>query len=381
MAKVIERTWTTRKGEPRSAWCADYFSPDANGKAKRHLKTFKRKKDAQAWLDKVCCDVRAGTHTPVNDSITVREAAEQWLSYVAGEGRERSTIDYYRQHVVLHIVPRLGTVKLATLTAPRIEKFRDDLIARLSRPMAKKVLTSLKGLLGDAMRRGQVAQNVALGCKVTLAGIDIPTPQETKAIIDACANEKSRATAMVAALAGLRASELRGLRWADLDLTSTSRATITVRQRADRYNVIGSTKSETSARVIPIGPMLVNTLRQWKWTCPKGDLDLVFPNARGRVEHHKTIGRAVGERPCVKAGLVDDTGKPRYSLHSLRHYYASWCINRRADGGLELPLKVVSYRLGHAGIQITADRYGHLFPNGDDGKELAAGERAMFATS
>jgi hypothetical protein len=39
----------------------------------------------------------------------------------------------------------------------------------------------------------------------------------------------------------------------------------------------------------------------------------------------------------------------------------SWCINRRVDGGLERPLKVVQARLGHASIQMTADRYGHLF--------------------
>ena len=45
----------------------------------------------------------------------------------------------------------------------------------------------------------------------------------------------------------------------------------------------------------------------------------------------------------------------------------SWCINRRADGGLELPLKLVQARLGHASITMTADRYGHLFPRGDDG--------------
>ena len=49
-----------------------------------------------------------------------------------------------------------------------------------------------------------------------------------------------------------------------------------------------------------------------------------------------------------------------------------------ADGGLELPLKVVSVRLGHASIQITADRYGHLFPRTDDGAELAAAEKALM---
>lgn len=53
----------------------------------------------------------------------------------------------------------------------------------------------------------------------------------------------------------------------------------------------------------------------------------------------------------------------KYSgLHSLRHFYASWCISRQVDGGLELPLKVVKERLGHSTINMTADVYGHLFP-------------------
>jgi integrase len=70
--------------------------------------------------------------------------------------------------------------------------------------------------------------------------------------------------------------------------------------------------------------------------------------------------------------------KPKYlGLHALRHFYASWCINRRADGGLELPIKIVQTRLGHASIQMTADVYGHLFPSQDDGAELAAAEKAL----
>jgi integrase len=71
--------------------------------------------------------------------------------------------------------------------------------------------------------------------------------------------------------------------------------------------------------------------------------------------------------------------KAKYSgLHALRHFFASWCINRKADGGLELPLKVVQERLGHASITMTADTYGHLFPAKDDGGELAAAERALL---
>jgi len=84
----------------------------------------------------------------------------------------------------------------------------------------------------------------------------------------------------------------------------------------------------------------------------------------------------------IAAGLTKKVGKTKKAkytgLHALRHFFASWCINRRVDGGLELPLKVVQVRMGHSSIQITADRYGHLFPRGDDSDELAAAEKVFL---
>jgi integrase len=109
-------------------------------------------------------------------------------------------------------------------------------------------------------------------------------------------------------------------------------------------------------------------------------LGLVFPNGVGRIETLRDIVRHGLQPMMAAAGIVDQHGRAKYrGLHSLRHFYASWCINRRVDGGLELPLKVVQARLGHASIQMTADRYGHLFPRGDDGAELAAAEKAFLA--
>jgi len=54
------------------------------------------------------------------------------------------------------------------------------------------------------------------------------------------------------------------------------------------------------------------------------------------------------------------------------------CINRKDDGGLELPAKIVQARLGHASIVMTMDTYGHLFPSKDDGSELASAERTLL---
>jgi integrase len=113
---------------------------------------------------------------------------------------------------------------------------------------------------------------------------------------------------------------------------------------------------------------------------PQGADNLVFPTGTGTIENHANITNRILDPAQIAGGVVDRKGKPKYSLHALRHFYASWCINRRADGGLELPPKTVQTRLGHASIVMTLDRYGHLFPTHDDGNELAAAERALFAT-
>src|SRR5256885_9320649 len=125
---VRKRQWVTSKGEQRQAFIVDYF--DQQGE--RHIRTFDLKKDAVAHHATVKVDVGKGVHTAPSKSITVAQAAEDWLTYVTGEGRERTTLDGYRQHVKLHILPRIGKHKLANLTTPGIEAFRDSLLADMS---------------------------------------------------------------------------------------------------------------------------------------------------------------------------------------------------------------------------------------------------------
>jgi integrase len=225
-------------------------------------------------------------------------------------------------------------------------------------------------------------------------GTDIPAPDEIRAII-AAAKGRWRPFLLIAIFTGLRASELRGLNWTDIDLDKSE---LHVRQRADRWNRIGSPKSAAGERTVPLPPTVLNELKKWKLKCPKnadGKHGLVFPNGNGNAENHSNIVKR-GLIPTMLAANVtvpvldkdgtptrDKDGKPsvraKYQgLHAFRHFFASWCINRKADGGLELPAKVVQERMGHASIQITLDRYGHLFPRGDDSHELAVAEQALF---
>lgn len=329
--------------------------------------------------------MRQGVHSAPSASISVAKAAEDWIAFVQLEGRERSTIDQYRAHVKYHINPRIGREKLAKLTTPRVNKFRDDLLANLSRVQAKKVLTSLKALLKDAKRRGNVAQNVALGVSISIdkrgkaklrVGVDIPTPDEIRQIIRA-ASGRHRPLLLTLIFTGLRSSEVRGLRWIDVDLKGGE---LHVRQRADQFNEIGKPKSESGDRTIPLGPLVLNALKEWKLACPKGELGLVFPNEDGDLEAHVNIVRHTLCPAQIAAGVVNGKGAAKYpGLHALRHFYASWCINRKEDGGLELPMKTIQTRLGHSSIVMTSDVYGHLFPTGDDGSEMAKAEKYLMS--
>ena len=373
---VRKRKWVTRLGEAKEAWIVDYTDQQGD----RHIRTFARKKEADDYRATVKLDVRAGTHVAPSKSVTVAVAADRWLNRVEAEGRERGTLAQYRQHVNLHILPKIGRLKLASLTPARVEAFRDDLVANLSRPMARKVLTSLKSLLKTA-KHAHVAADVSVGRskrseRKLEVGSDIPTPAEVRRLVDAAKDDaRMRALLLTAALCGLRASELRGLRWADVDLKGGE---LHVRQRADRYNNIGAPKSTSSTRTIPLAPEVEAALKVWKLACPKGELDLVFPTGTGAIMYHRSMLDSLAP-VMVAAGVVTKGGKPKYGLHAFRHFFASWCINRRADGGRELPAKVVRGLLGHSSIVMTLDRYGHLFPRGDDRAELAAASGALLA--
>jgi integrase len=344
-------------------------------------------------------------HVADSASITVEDAATDWLKSCSSR-LELGTLKQYREHVKLHIVPFIGRTKLSQVTVPFVAAFEDTLKNNgRSSAMIRAVRVSLGALLSEAQHRGNIVRNAVRESRGTRGrrqerrkklrvDIDIPTSEEIRALL-AKANGSFRPFLLTAVFTGLRASELRGLRWQDVDLR---RNELHVRQRADTYNRIGPPKSEAGERTIPLAPGLVQALREWRLQCPKnadGQLGFVFPTRDGNIQGHANIVTRQLIPLMLKANIVkpvlDENGIPKrladgkplvtakYSgLHCFRHFFASWCINRKVDGGLELPAKVVQGRLGHASIQMTLDVYGHLFPSGDDGAELAAGEKLLL---
>ncbi|MEO9299016.1 tyrosine-type recombinase/integrase [Devosia alba] len=409
---VRKRRWPDPVTGPNEAWVADYV--DGNGR--RHRKQFKMKKDALAFEKRAGTEVADGVHIADTDSQTIAAAGELWIATKAKAGREQATVAQYRQHLDLHIKPYIGGTKLNAFNAPALaaweRRLADD---GRSLAMIRKVRVSLGSILARAQREGWTARNIVRDMRGVgqdsdakaekrakgrlRVGVDIPSPVEIKAIVGVLSG-RWRPLLLTAIFCGLRASELRGLTWPAVDF---DKKLLHVRQRADRFNAIGRPKSDAGDRDVPMPDLVANTLREWKLQCPRRDtgkkdadgnpvkvLELVFPNGQGKVE---SLANIINRGLCpamVKAGVTVDSGKldpdgnailvAKYTgMHALRHFNASWMINRPEEGGLGLTPKQVQTRLGHSSITLTMDVYSHLFPSQDDGGQMSSAAAAFLA--
>jgi integrase len=414
---VRKRKWTAANGEEKTSWVVDYNDV----KGVRRQKTFDKKKDADSFAVTASVEVREGIHVADSASVTVSQAAAFWIATGKASGLERSTIAQRQRHVDHHIEPLIGETLLSQLNVPAIRAFEDRLRAeRRSPAMVKKVLVSLGGILADAQERGLATRNPVRDMRRNRhgkerqsekrqkrklrVGVDIPTREEAKATI-AAAKGRWRPFVITLIFSGMRSSELRGLRWQDVDFEKRE---INVTQRADEFNEIGRPKSEAGERSIPIPPIVINTLKEWRLACPRRstseldsngkpakELHYVFPNGKGHVESYSNIVKRGLQPLQIVAGItkpkLDKAGVPirdkdgnqvliaKYKgLHAFRHFFASWLINSKSDGGLGLLPKTVQERMGHSSIIQTMDTYGHLFPRGDDADELASAEAALL---
>jgi integrase len=364
-------------------WQASYV----DGAGKRRAKLFERKSDGEAWLTETRHDLVRGLHTPTSVSPTVKEAGALWIKRCGEKGLEASTLRGYEEHIDLHIFPFVGGKKLSDLTAPAVNAFADRLRDEGRSPeMIRRVIRSLGAIFREARRRGLSSVDPTAGLELHIPGREDPRPivpskAELQAIIRAAAG-RWRPLILVAIFCGLRGSELRGLRWADINFDGLQ---INVAQRADAFHKIGRLKSKAGYRSIPMPPMVVNALREWKLRCPKGDLDLVFPTGSGNVESHSNIVQRGFDPIQVSAGVVimkdatdkygqrifGDDGKPttvpagKYGMHALRHACASLWI----ENGMNP--KRIQKLMGHSTIQMTFDTYGHLFADAEGDQRAA----------
>jgi integrase len=382
MASIRKRTWSTAAGQ-KSAWVVSYAH-----KGKQHLKTFPSRKAAEAWRAETLTEQKRGVHTPASISVTVAQAGQRWLDQAVNDGLEASTIAQYTQHLSYHILPFLGETKLVDLSAATVQDFRNTLTKgedrKRSAATVAKIIVSLGSILAHAVSLGLASRNPVRDAgggqrraqrlakrheKRLEVGVDIPTKDELRRIV-AAATGRWRPLVVTAIFTGLRASELRGLTWNDIDLKA---GVLRVTQRADRWNTIGSPKSVAGRREVPLVAELVKELREWRIACPKGAAGLVFPAQDGKVVSLVVIRRQALGKALVDAGISDNQRAPKYSMHNLRHACASLLI----ESGKFSPKEIMAI-LGHSSIAMTYDRYGHLMGDAESAQQKMAALGALL---
>ena len=375
MSSVRKRTWRTSKGELRTAWCIDIL--DAAGKRSR--KQFATKREAEALRIHIESQLKTGTYRPDATKVTVNEATEIYLEHCRGrmERRERMTrhnFKVYQGHIrnhILHADHGIGAIKLAQLTTRSVSDFRDRLRSSgVSIPTTRKVLATLHCVLAYAISRDLIAVNAAHGVKVIgrrdegAKKITPPSKTDLRKLIEA-ANPNFRTKLVLASATGLRAGELHALRWRHVDFDELE---ITVETRVDVYGGEDVTKTAAGIRTVPLSSTVANMLKAWRLKSRFAqDEDLVFANRRGGyVGHDNMIKRQF--KP-----LFEEAEITPFNWHALRHFAISTWI----ESGLS-PKTVQSFA-GHSSLQVTMDRYGHLFPSEDHQQAMERIAKGMFS--
>jgi integrase len=388
MAKVRKRTWKNKFGEAKSAWLVDY--PDSRGGRRR--KHFLSKKAADAFRVHVEGQLQAGTYRSSADKVTLKVVCDGFLEHCAGryerdERMTRKMLTVYKGHVcnhILHPEHGIGNCKLSQLTARSVGDFRDRLrSAGVTVPTTRKILATLHSALAYAISQDWVASNAAHGTRVIgprdEGSEKIVPPSKTDMVATLSgADDDFRIKLIFAASTGVRAGEQWAVRWRDVDL---EKGQLHIGRRVDAYREEGAPKSAAGVRTVPISRQLTATLKAWKLKSKfKAPEDLIFPNDEGNhISHDNLVKRRFGPLfdSLEVAHQADPTPYPppprRFNWHALRHFAISSWIEAGCTP------KTVQTFAGHASLQVTMDRYGHLFPHDDHKKAMDQIAAGLFA--
>lgn len=297
-------------------------------------------------------EIRLGLRPKPPEEHTFADLATYWETHVLPSKRSRKDDMSILQ---AHLQPAFGPLLLRQITTERLDAF---VSARAH--LAPFTVRNHRALLLSMLRKA-----VSLGWLGRIPDVRVPrvdpdddydpprlTQGEAGRLLDAARrfirvedaySQIPYVLYATAVFSGLRAGELAGLRWPDVDL---ERRSIHVRRSYD-----GKTKTRSSRRFVPIVDALLPILAAWKERCPPTELELVFMNRAGKTRSkcdrvfretlHKLLDAAGFERPTA--------GRQTHviSFHGLRHSFAcNWRLN---GGSLEDLVRV----LGHTSQRMT----------------------------
>jgi len=330
----------------------------SNRDRRRIRRTFPTLAAAKGWRHDALVKLGQGTmRAPSPHSL--REVAEDWLAGArsgvitnrSGDPYKPSAIRAYEADLRLRVLPEFGSRKLSDITRTDLQDFTDRLRAEgHAASTVQCTLLPLRAIFRRELARGRIAVNPTSGLEVPAirGGRDrIADPGEAAKLL-AAVPEADQAMWATAMYAGLRRGELLALRVEDIDLDAgVIRVWHGWDTKVGRIETKGRNRRRVPIPAVLRGYLTAHLLR----TGRRGD-DLVFgETAENPVRPGTMTGRA--DRAWEAAGL------DRITLHECRHTFASLMIAAGVNA------KALSTYMGHANIQITFDKYGHMMPGNE----------------
>ncbi len=304
------------------------------------------KKDAQKVLNDKLYEIGNGTYRELTKA-TFKEFSDVWLTSYAATSVKPSTLAGYKDMIERLLKPAFGHYQITDIMTGHLQAFVADRLKSVSAKTATNEIVVIKEMFKHALRWGYLKLNPAEYVerpRITKPEIEILSPAEIGALLEN-ASGHYRIAFLTDFLTGMRAGELWGLQWGDIDWNSKR---IHVSRSLWKGN-FQTPKSKNSNRQIDIPDMLIHELKKWKLACPVNEHDLIFPSPAGKSSQHDNVVKRHFNPALRKTGLR------QVSFHSLRHSNASMRIQAGQN------IKYIQSQMGHASINITLDIYGHLF--------------------
>jgi len=343
-----------------SRLCSYYIVYRINGKQKWE-NAGPDKKDAERRLSEILSQIHNGTYHKPQD-IPFKEFADIWLRDYARGAVKDSTFRNYVNMLAQKITPVLGGLNLSEISTHKIQSLMASLLSGRNPNTVNKHLTMLKTLFKHARKWGHLTLSPAEDIqkyRCEPREMDCLTPAEVQIMLKN-ADEPHRTLFLTAILTGLRRGELLGLQWGDIDWRSS---VIRVRRslfwlacqeakdaaRQTRWKLM-TPKSRKSIRSVVLSPTLRDALQLHRLNNAENANDFVFVSrGGGPLDPDNMIHREF-------LPTLERAGLRKIRFHDLRHTYTTGLIAQNEN------VKFIQSQLGHASIQTTIDRYGHLLP-------------------
>ncbi len=333
-----------------AVWTLRWRETDGNGQTIRRkeiigtLEEYPTKASAQ----KACEFRRSAINRETRSPRTIRELVEHYRvkEMTEGSNKSYSTRTAYAVYLRNWIVPKWGEFSLSDVRTVAVEDWLRTLT--LSNGSRAKIRNLMFALFNHAMRYEWADRNpirlVRQSAKRERTP-DVLTAEEIKALLSKL-DGPYYVMAFLAAVTGLRVSELLALKWEDVDFAEGEiRLT-----RAIVCQHVGPLKTAASQKPVPMDAGLSALLLDWRGRCPYNqDSDYVFASAEkdGKQPLWPSSAMSKHIRPAAKlAGIVKHV-----RWYVFRHSFATLLKGNGED------VKTVQESLRHADSKVTLDVY------------------------